>query len=144
MINRATIKAAIRRIVHHDGRTMQVTADFLEVAKSDVGYWCNDNHERFIPVDHLVDLDAVSGDAFLKEWAASRGYDLVKRDPVPDEAANILKIVGGFSKESGELVPLVLDAASDNHFTPAEKRLIRDNIAPVKDQLAALERAIGG
>lgn len=144
MINRASIKAAIRRIVGHDGRTFQVTADFLGVAKSDVSYWCSDSHERHIPFDHLVDLDAVSNDSVLKEWAASRGYDLVKRKPIAEDDANILKVVGGFSRDSGKLGEVVLDAAADYHFTPAEKRLIRDNIAPVKDRIADLERAIGG
>ena len=73
MSTKADIKAATRRIVHHDQRTCQVTADFLGVTKGEVSYWCSDHHDRFIPVDHLMDLDAVSGDAFLKEWAALGG-----------------------------------------------------------------------
>ncbi|WLB14790.1 hypothetical protein QIH87_50125 (plasmid) [Bradyrhizobium elkanii] len=87
-------------------------------------------------------LDEAAGDLFLKEWARQRGYDLSQREAVGEVPSRVIAIMGHFAKEAGELGSVVLDAAQDNHFTPTEKRLIRDSIAPVKDLISALERAI--
>lgn len=142
---KSIIKAVTRRIVGYDGRTFQVTADFLGVAKSDVGYWCNDGHERVIPADHLIELDAVSGDIFLQEWANSRGYDLVRRKKrEADCVHHVLNSLGGFARDVGDFNAEVIEAYSDNEITPAERRRIYDKAAPVKDRITQIERAIGG
>lgn len=143
MVNGAGIKAIVRHIVDRVGGNLKA-AELCGALKSDVSFWCNDHHDRHAPVDHLMILDEAADDLFLKEWALTRGYDLKPRQAHADIPAHVTKIMGHFAKEAGELSATVLEAAEDNHFTPTEKRLIRDSIAPVKDLISALERAIGG
>ena len=143
MVNRSSIKAIVRHLVDRVGGNLKA-AELCGALKSDVSFWCSDHHDRHAPIDHLMDLDEAGGDLFLKEWAQRRGYDLAPRQPSGEMPARVIAIMGHFAKEAGELGAIVLDAAEDNHFTPTEVRLIRDSIAPVKDLISALEKAIGG
>ena len=115
-------------------------AKLLGVSAQEISNWCNLNLDRFIPIDHLVDLDAHADDLFLKSWAAQRGYDLVAREPDEKSENNIFKIIGQFSKECGELDCTTLETAADKHLTPTETRGIRERIRPVKDSIEELER----
>lgn len=116
-----------------------IAAKLLGVSTTEISYWCNQDHTRFIPIDHLVDLDAHADDLFLKTWAAKRGFDLVAR--VPDQrAAEVLDALAKFSKASGDLGFVALEAEADQHWTPNEIRNTREKIRPVKDSIEELER----
>jgi hypothetical protein len=141
MSNQANIKAITRHMVDRVGG-YQATSDICGVAKSDISHWCNDHHARFIPIDHLIDLDAAAGDLFLKEWARTRGYEITPVEKQIEAKPCVTSALGLLSKEAGELSFTVLEAFADHLFTPTEKRRIRDDIAPVKDAIAQLERAI--
>lgn len=135
MRNPATIKALTRHMVGLVGGP-KVAANICDVSEAEISYWCNDNHTRFIPADHLMDLDAAAGNLFVKEWARSISEES------KSSAASVIKTIGNLSRATGNLEHTTLEAAEDNHFTPNEKRRIRDNIAPVKDFISHLERAI--
>ncbi len=135
------LKAITRHLVSRVG-AVKAAAKICGVSETEVSYWQNDHHNRFIPIDHLVDLDKAAGDLFLKEWARARGFELVAVDAPQNSAPSIVNIIGQFSKEVGELDCVALAAASHGVMTPAEKRRIWDEIAPVKDSLAQLENAI--
>lgn len=136
----SSLKAILRRAVEIVGGQIPA-AKLLGVSNNDVSLWCNDNHERFIPIDHLMDLDAATGDIFLKDWARKRGYDLAPLG-VSELQDNIFKIIGELSKASGNLDCTALEAAADHEITPNERRLIYDAMAVVRDRIDALERRI--
>jgi hypothetical protein len=135
------LKDVTRRTVSAVGARKN-TANQLHVSQAEISYWCNDFMPRSIPAHHLVHLDEMAGDIFLREWAHRRGFDLVSRNPSQEASLCVIKSVGQLSKEAGELGFTVLDAVADNVITPAERRRIRDDIAPVKDAIDQLERAI--
>jgi DNA-binding transcriptional regulator YdaS (Cro superfamily) len=134
------LKAILRHAIERVGGQIKA-AQLLGVSTSEVSLWSNDNHSRFIPIDHLIDLDAAAGDVFLQDWARKRGYDLTPREPTSTKD-NIFKIIGEFSKAGGNLDCTALEAAADNHITPNERRAIYDAIAPVRDSIDELERYI--
>lgn len=136
----SSLKAILRHAIERAGGQIKA-AELLGVSTSEVSLWGNDNHNRYIPIDHLIDLDQQAGDIFLKHWARHRGYDLAPRDATPTKD-NIFKIVGEFSKAGGNLDCTALEAAADNHITPNERRAIHDAIAPVRDSIDELERFI--
>lgn len=136
------IKATLRRIVDKIGNS-KAAATICGARDCELSWWKLDHHDRHIPIDHLIRLDAAAGDIFLKEWAQARGYELTSVSRSAERAALcVIKSVGHLSKEAGELGFTVLEAAADSEITLAEKRRIRDDIAPVKEALAELERAI--
>lgn len=141
MCSKANLKAITRHLVQRVGGPRNA-AQICDVSEMSVSYWCDDNHNRFIPVDHLVDLDEAAGDLFLKEFARIRGYELIALAAKPENSANVFKAVGEFSKAGGVLGFTTLEAASDHKITPTEARLIRDHIRPVKDSIEQLERVI--
>lgn len=142
MCHSATIKALIRHLVERVGGA-KIAAKVCGVSETELSYWKLDHHNRFIPIDHLMDLDAAGDDLFLKEWARLRGYELVKAEV--DQACNVteaIKAVGPLMKEAGEAASITINLAADGHISETDKRLIRDEIAHVKDATALLERAI--
>ncbi len=138
MCNQANIKALTRNLVGIVGGP-KMAAKICDVSETEISYWCNDDHARFIPIDHLMDLDAAAGDVFLKEWARSRSRELTAK---PDSAASLLKTLAQFSKTTGDLEFTTLDAVDDGILTNAEKRRIRDHVAPVKNIISQLEAVI--
>lgn len=142
MCNGASLKAITRRLVGRVGGVKNA-ARICGVTDSEVSFWQNDAHDRYIPIDHLVLLDTAAGDIFLNELAQSRGYNLIPFSAASEPHCQLIpNIIGLLARESGELHYTALDAASDGIVTPAEARRIRDVIAPVKDKIAALEQAI--
>ncbi len=142
MCNSANLKAITRHMVSRVGGPKHA-ASICGVSEQELSLWCNDSHTRFIPVDHLVDLDAAAGDLFLKDLARQRGFELVEsEDPKQETAGNVFRAIGEFSKHGGELGFATLEAASDHKITPNEKRAIRDRMRPVKDALDKLENII--
>ncbi len=137
------LKAELRRMVERAGGSKKA-AEIADAPCSDMSLWTSDASSRFIPVDHLMRLDADArvGDLFLKEWARSRGYELVSLDIIQVIAPTVIKSVAELSRSSGELEFTTLEAAEDGHITPAERRRIQDCIAPVKDKISQLEKAI--
>ena len=136
MSNQAGIKAMTRNLVGLVGGP-KVAASICDVSETEISYWCNDNHTRFIPIDHLMDLDSAAGNVFVREWARS-----VSPENRTDAAASLLKTLGQFSRHTGELECTALEALEDGKLTPAEKRRIRDHLAPVKNITTQLERVI--
>lgn len=136
---KTTIKEVTRHMVDRVGG-YQAAATICGVTKGEVSYWCNDHHDRFIPADHLMQLDAAAGDLFLKHHARQRGYDLVNRDTGCEAAANVFRVIGEFSKASGACAGVALEALADHEFTPNEKRAVREHLRPVKDSMDELER----
>lgn len=136
-----TLKELTAHAVERAGSRHDV-AKMLGVSETELSYWCNQDNARYIPIDHLVDLDAHAGDLFLKDWAAKRGYDLTPRWSPEKSRTNIFRIIGQFSRAGGELDCTALEAAADNHITPTETRQIRECIRPVKDSIEALEHVI--
>ena len=136
MSNHAALKAMTRNLVGLVGG-QEVAAKICNATQAEISYWCNDGHDRFIPIDHLIDLDAAAGNFFVKEWARS-----VSPECKTNNAASLLKTLARFSKSTGELECTTLEAAEDGQLTPAEKRRIRDHVAPVKNIISQLEGVI--
>ena len=141
MCNGKQLKAILRHMVARAGGTNKA-ADLCGSPSSELSLWTNDESNRFIPVDHLLQLDARVGDLFLKEFARLRGYELVAGAANAGEGASIIRSIAELSRESGQLEFTTLEAIEDNHLTPAERRRIQDCIAPVKDKIGQLESAI--
>ena len=136
MCNQANIKALVRNMVGLVGGP-KVAAHICGVSETEISYWGNDSHNRFIPIDHLMDLDAACGNFFLKEWSRS-----ISPDNKQDAEASVLKTLAHFSRATGELECTTLEAFEDGQLSPAEKRRIRDHVAPVKNIIGQLEQVI--
>jgi hypothetical protein len=144
MSNQANIKAVTRHLVDRVGG-LQAAADICGTSKSEVSYWGNDNHDRFIPADHLVDLDAAADDIFLKEWARTRGYDLLAIEGGAAQQAAIESAIraGALVAQAATAVNFnIVDLLSDGHKSATDERLIRDRLAQLKDEIDRLERSI--
>jgi hypothetical protein len=142
MSNAANIKALTRHLVERV-KNAKTAAAICGVSEMSISRWGDDKENQFIPIDHLVDLDAAAGDLFLKEWARTRGYEMISIQNTADpKSPCVTDALGMLSKKAGELICTVLEAFADHQFTPAEKRRIRDYIAPIKDAIAQLEKAI--
>lgn len=114
-------------------------AKLLDVSTTEISWWCNPNHTRYIPFDHLVDLDSHAGDLILKALADKRGYDVTSRADKPAPETNIFHIIANFSKAAGVFACTVLEAAIDGVFSPNEKRKIAHSLRPVKDALGHVD-----
>lgn len=136
MSNQASIKAMTRNLVGLVGGP-KVAAKICDVSETEISYWCNDNHTRFIPIDHLMDLDKAAGNFFVTEWARS-----VSPANKTDITESLLRTLAQFSKHTGDLEYTTLDAAEDGQLTPGEKRRILDRVTPVKNILNQLEGVI--
>jgi len=141
MCNGKQLKAILRHMVARAGGTNKA-ADLCGSPSSELSLWTNDESNRFIPVDHLLQLDARVGDLFLKEFARLRGYELIAIEEQPNASPTVIKSIAELSRTTGELEYTTLEAIEDNHLTPAERRRIQDCIAPVKDRISQLESAI--
>lgn len=133
------LKEDIKHLIDLVGSRKYV-AHLLDVSETELSYWCNPNHDRHIPIDHLVQLDALAGDRFLKTWARKRGYEIVKDDATIEAATNVFKTIGEFSKASGACAGVALVALADHDFTPNEKREVKEFLRPVKDSIDNLEK----
>ena len=136
----SNLKAILRHMVARVGSSKRA-AELCGAPGCDMSLWTSDESSRFIPVDHLLQLDAHVGDLFLKEFARMRGYELVASDTTPGQAS-VIRSIAELSRESGQLEFTTLEAIEDNHITPAERRRIQDRIAPLKDKITQLEGAI--
>jgi DNA-binding transcriptional regulator YdaS (Cro superfamily) len=141
MSNQKSIKAITRHMVMRVGG-QKCAAKICGVSDNEVSLWCNDESTRYIPADHLEDLNTAAGDLYLIELARARGYELVPLDAKQSVALSIVGLIGKVSKATGEFEYTALEAAEDGRVTPAEARRIRDCIAPVKDLIALTENAI--
>lgn len=141
MSDQASIKAMIRRMVQAVGGPKQ-SAFTCKVSETEISLWGSDNTTRYIPIDHLVDLDAEAGDMFLEYWAQSRGYGLVELKSKPNQAASVLKTIAQFSRHAGNLDCATVEAAEDGTLSPNEKRTIRDRIAPVENMIGQLKAVL--
>jgi hypothetical protein len=143
MSNGESIKALTRHMVERV-KNAKTAAAICGVSEMSISRWGNDDENQFIPVDHLIDLDAAAGDLFLKEWARQRGYEITPRSRIAPKPSVLA------SRARSERSPRRLANLASRfwrrlpitHLRPAEKRRIRDRIAPVKDGIAQLERAI--
>jgi hypothetical protein len=135
----SSLKEIVGHAVERAGGQIPV-AKRLGVSTSEISLWCNQNHNRFIPIDHLMDLDGAAGHIFLKYWARKCGFDLVGVDAAREAAANVFKTIGEFSKASGACAGVALEALADHEFTPSEKRAVLQHLRPVKDSVDELER----
>lgn len=113
----------------------------LGVSETELSYWCNPENPRFIPIDHWVDLDAMSGHLFLKDLARKGGFELVAREAKPVAHASVFQIIAEFTKAAGQFACTVLEAAIDGVFTPNEKRRIAQAARPLKDCLDNVDHA---
>jgi hypothetical protein len=107
----------------------------LGVSPQEISLWCIEGNNRFIPLDHWVDLDAASGNLFLKELAHKSGFDLTARKVKPASTESVFHVIGKFSKAAGVFACTVLEAAVDGIFSPNEKRKILHAARPLKDCL---------
>lgn len=141
-MDQASIKAITRHLVQRVGGPKQA-AEICGVSQALISNWKDDNHDRFIPIYRLVDLDAAAGDLFLSELARSRGYELTPIERRENNAAvSLVKLMAEVSRANGEFEYTALEAVADGSVTPNEARRIRDRIAPVKDLIAQTEAAI--
>lgn len=142
MSNKANLKAITRHMVKLVGGPKSA-AQICGVSETEISYWGNDNHDRFIPLDHLEDLNAAAGDLYLRELARTRGFDLVSVERRQNEAAvSLVRLMAQVSRASGEFEYTVLDAASDGDVNRNEARRIFDHIAPLEDLILHTKAAI--
>jgi hypothetical protein len=135
----SSLKAIVKHLVERVGGAKQA-AKLLGVSETEISYWCNPNHPRFIPVDHLVDLDAAGGHLFLKYLARQCGFDLIGSNRQADIEANVLHTLGDLTRSAGTLTGVMLEALSDQKYTTTEKRNTLPHLRPVKDSIDELER----
>lgn len=135
------IKAITDQAIERVGKRKFV-AKLLGVSPTELSWWANENHERFIPIDHLVTLDAAAGDMFLKEWANRRGYDLAARDAEPARTTNIVKIIAQMAKDAGTVESATLEATTAPKFSVIREREILDDLRPLKNDIEQLEAAV--
>ena len=133
-------KELTERMVDAVGARKDV-AKLLGVSQNDISQWCNPDHPRVIPLDHAVDLNAMSGDILLQKLARDRGFELVplKERPVDTEAA--MQAAADLSKDSGELVHDVYQASQDG-ISPREARELRGRMGQVFNRLHELDGAL--
>ncbi len=140
--NKPSIKSLTRHMVKRVGG-LDKAAQICGVSEQLVSNWQSDNHATtFIPIYHARTLDEHTGDLYLQDWARGRGYELIPLDIKPHDAMSVIKVTAELLRANGALEYVTLAAAEDNHFTPNEKREIRDHVASVRDRLDQLERIL--
>ncbi len=125
------IDHAIRRI----GKRHEV-ALMMGTSETELSWWCNKDHPRFIPLDHLADLNRLSGGWLMKELAHEMAIDAA-----PARPQNIFQIIGNFSQACGHLAMVALRALADGVVTKTEAREVHHAARPVSDNLHDLNRA---
>ncbi len=140
MCNLPDIKSLTRNLVQIIGGPKEA-AHVCDVSQAEISYWCNDAHDRVIPLDHFLQLDAVAGNRGLTELAYVRGITR-PTDAKPNRTLSINKTIAELARAAGELEYTTLDAADDGELTHNEKRRIRDRTAPLKNIIHTLEEVI--
>jgi hypothetical protein len=131
----------IRAVGDRKDVAKQLSIGGRRVSENDLSQWCNKDGPRFIPLDHLLDLDALAGDIFLKQIASLRGYELARADRAVASGETAVEAAADIAKESGALVHDVLAAAHDG-ICPREAREIRSKMGQVFNQLHKLDGAL--
>jgi len=116
-------------------------AKALSTSATMLGRWIDPKHAHFIPMDDLVLLDEMAGDIFLRDLARMRGFELVPVDRKPIALESALAAAADISKESGELVHNVYEAAKDG-ICPREARELRSDMGEVFNALHILDQAL--
>lgn len=140
MSTAAWLKQLTFRVIDKIG-TRKEAADRLGVSMTELSYWCNQDHDRFIPVDHLVEADALSGHVFLRELAHRSGFELVPLKAAPIDTETAVEASADISKDAGELVHDVLLASPDGINT-REARAILAKVGEVRNSCNSLERSL--
>ncbi|MCS3690918.1 helix-turn-helix domain-containing protein [Bradyrhizobium elkanii] len=144
MSNEANLKAITRHMVALVGGP-KMAAHICDVSEMQISYWCNDNHDRFIPLDHLMQLSNATGGEFLDLLARLSGHELIRKDVrTTVDKDHVLHFIGNFTRHVAAFSAEVIEAGSDGIYTPNECRRIFDTAVPVKDGMTQIERAIGG
>ncbi len=151
MCNLPDTKAIIRNLVELVGGpeaaakicndAQQKAGKESRVSQAEISYWCNDNKDREVPMDHFLQIDAEAGFMGTAEIAYRCGITR-PTNAKPNRTLSTTKAVAELSRAAGELAYTALDAAEDGQLTPAEKRRIRDRAAPLKNIIHALEEVI--
>jgi hypothetical protein len=123
LIDHAITKVGSRREV----------AEKLGVSQTELSYWCNPNMDRYIPLNHFYDLDALTGGWLLAKLAHNRGFDMTPREIKPAASLNVFHVVAEFTKAAGHFAYTVLEAAVDGVFTSTERRRIAQAARPLSD-----------
>jgi hypothetical protein len=152
MSNQSYIKSFTRNLVQIVGgpkEAVRICNQALEKAGADskvtlaeVSYWCNDAHDRFIPLDHFIDLDAAAGGRGLKELAQKAELEAARINAKPNRAQSILRTIAELSRRAGDLEYTTIDAAEDGELTPAETRRILDRAEPLKNIIHQLVEVV--
>ncbi len=141
MSNGENWKELTERMVDAVGARKDV-AKKLGVSDKEISLWCNPEHDRFIPLDHLADLDAMAGDIFLSELARRRGFELVPLKRLPADIEAAVEAAVDMAKDAGDLTHEVYDAQRDGDISNNEERVILAKLGRVYNDGHSLERAL--
>ena len=139
--NQLKIKAAVRYAVEKAGGNA-LASERIHVPGSDLSLWCSDNSNRYIPLDHAIDLDRAAGQPIImRTMARISGVDVVTPEEKTELAGSVHKIVGMLARATGELESAALDANEDGSISPNEDKTIRRHCALVRDVVDHIETA---
>lgn len=136
------------RMIDAAGSRKEVAA-VLGVHVNDLSNWCNPNHERVIPVDHMVDLDALADRAdgvikhrFLRELARTCGFELVAMEDDQPDTAQLLDAVAEVVKHSADLNHETIAALRDGKLSPNEARSLESRMGMIFNGLHSVAGAL--
>jgi hypothetical protein len=138
----AWLKSITRFLIGPVRGSRAVVAKLLGVSNPEVTYWCEDRYNRFIPIDHLYELDAQRGDLFLKAWAERRGYQLTQAERVAPEAADMSSLAGDIAMLAGSTAHEIIERGKDGEYCVNDARAIRDCIGSLSNKMNTVTEAL--
>lgn len=133
------LKAATRRATRMAGGSKAASKD-LRVDQGRLSNYGNPESALYAPVDVAFDLDRLAGDhVVLRAWADLCGFDLTPRKVDERITADLVAAAGASALDAGELVSVVIEAASDGDLTNNEGRAILERASDSKASITRIE-----
>lgn len=132
-------KAAVRRAVKLCGGPT-AAAEIVRVDAARLSRYGNPDCPEFAPIDVCFELDRAAGDnVILRSWADMCGLDVTPRKIDERITADLVAAAGASALDAGELVSVVIEAASDGDLTNNEGRAILERASDSKASITRIE-----
>jgi hypothetical protein len=103
---------------------VNAAAEFTGIDEGELSRFQNEHTDRHPPFFRIIELNEACGDAILKSWARSRGFELIGREQKRELTEGIAKLAGKIATESAAFLSTALEAGSDGICSHHEVREI--------------------
>ncbi len=133
------LKVSTKALVRSNGG-LDTASMSTRLSASTLGHYQNADHEGYIPIDVVADLELTVGNPVVtKTLADMQGYLLVKKPKAPSSEC-WLKMLGDVSKECGEVISGIAKViAGDAKITAKELKKLRKDVMEAMEILATID-----